>query len=477
MIDLDALIDYALSGEVDNPFIEPDAVTFLESFVYDPDAIGGTRTIELHEEVKHVIRTMTARDDNGFLYSTWIYSAPKKSAKTTNSAGLGLWWAWQVPNGHVYIVANDLKQADSRMFRIIKHSIEAHPVMRHHAKVVNYKITLSNGTIIEAIPCDPKGEAGLNPTAILYTEAWGLMGNKAEQMWSEMALSPTRVGNSFKLVESYAGYSGQSTVLERLYKSVVEAGQLIDAAHEIYTSATAIAYWCTRRFLWWQTNPAALKYYQQEADEKTADEYSRIHDNRWISSQQVFVPYVWWQATEITLPTFDPSEAVVMGVDAAVSGDTFAIVGVTRRRVDGLDHYYKRFSHVFVPPPKGTIDYEEAEKLIKALCQQYYVACVAYDPHQLHDMMTRLTRQGVSWFYSFNQGAPRLTADKMLYDVIKAGRLWHEPSPIDAHIKNANAKLEGDGHKLRIVKRNEHDKIDGAVALSMAVHKLSELAV
>jgi phage terminase large subunit-like protein len=40
---------------------------------------------------------------------------------------------------------------------------------------------------------------------------------------------------------------------------------------------------------------------------------------------------------------------------------------------------------------------------------------------------------------------------------------------------NADAKIDDTGHKLRIVKRQSHLKIDAAVALSMAAYRALEL--
>lgn len=445
-----------------------DPVAFLETFVYDPES---GRLLVLEDEQKVAIRHLTRRDEDGnFLYSTLIYSAPKKSGKTTVSAGLILWHAWQVDRGQTYVIGNDLKQADNRLFRVIEYTVTHHPIMRRFASIKNYNIKLDNGTTIEALPIDPEGEAGAIPTAICFTEMWGFKGRKAELMWTELALSPTKKGQSFKLIETYAGHSGESVVLERLYYSVVKPEYLVDPERELYANPAAgiAAYWCTRRALSWQQDQ---RYYAQEEATKTPDEYRRHHHNEWVASTGAFVQPEWWYACEGPLLPYT-GQPVVIGLDAAVTGDTFAVVGVTKAE----DKIEARFVHVYEPPHGGALDFSVIESDLRQLLQTYNVLCVVYDPYQLHDLATRLSRDLSIWFEPFNQQTPRLKADKALYDRIRESRIVYEHQPIlTAHVLQANAKTDSD--KLRIIKRSDQLKIDAAVALSMAAFKASELSI
>ena len=193
---------------------------FIGAEVYDPDS--GNR-LTLHPEQRAVLEAMSERDEAGnFKHSLWLYSAPKKSAKTTIGAGVALWQAWQVPRGEIYIIGNDQRQADNRMAQIIRYTILNNPKMKSRVNITksSFKIDLDNGTRIDIIPVDPRGESGMNPTGLFWTEAWGAMGARAEMLWSEATLSPTRSGQSFKFVESYAGYSGESPPAQACTRAV-----------------------------------------------------------------------------------------------------------------------------------------------------------------------------------------------------------------------------------------------------------------
>ena len=68
----------------------------------------------------------------------------------------------------------------------------------------------------------------------------------------------------------------------------------------------------------------------------------------------------------------------------------------------------------------------------------------------------------------FPQGGARLEADKLLLDLITQRRIVHAgDETLRQHLANADKKVDSEGRRLRIVKRQHALKIDAAVALSM----------
>ncbi len=99
-----------------------------------------------------------------------------------------------------------------------------------------------------------------------------------------------------------------------------------------------------------------------------------------------------------------------------------------------------------------------------------------YDPFQMHQVAMNLRKQKVPCV-EFNQGPDRLKADTFLWGLFQHNLLDVFPDPIlEAHVKGAIAK-EFENEQLRIVKgtASSTKKVDGAVALSMACYKASEL--
>lgn len=485
-----------------------DVIEWIESRFYIPELRG---PIRLAPYQRAVLREAHRRDETGrFVYNVVVWSDIKKSAKSSIAAAVALDRAYRVEWGSVKLIANDLKQADSRVAFYLRRAIALNVAMAATVKQVRYKTTLPNQATIEAIPIDPAGEAGGNDDLIVFSELWGATTDKALQMWAESTLSPTKFGYSQRWIETYAGYVGESVLLEQLYEANVKPEYRIDLSYteaptdgtqatddtghyhdlsdlEVYAHAGQLCLWNTIPRLEWQTP----EYYAAEEGVQLPNEFLRIHRNQWVSSVSKFVPDEWWMACWEMLPPLDSRESMILAVDAGVSDDNFALVGVTRRNGRTYIRYTKRWE----PPAGGKIDYlgtpefPGPEREIVRLCFKYNVTEVRYDPYQLHDMMTRLgkgvkvnkngnmIREG-EWSFKtvkintveFSQGAPRLEADKQFYDKIRDGRVVHGgDDDLARHIQNANAKTE-DG-RLRIVKRSQALKIDLAVAASTAAYE------
>lgn len=455
------------------PYWQADPADWLETNFYIPELSGPIRLVPYQ---KAVLREAHRQDAAGrFVYNLVIWSDIKKSAKSSIAAAVALYRGFANEWGSVKIVANDLKQADSRVAYYLRRAVTLNPAMKSTVKQINYKTTLPNHTIIEAVPVDPGGEAGGNDDLIIFSELWAARNKAVQQMWTEMTLSPNKFGYSQRWVETYAGYTGESPLLEQLYEQGIR-GQRLDLSFadeagyhdltdlEIYAAGGMLCFWNTRPRCPWQTE----EYYASEAVTILPDEFQRIHRNQWVSSTAKFVPDEWWEVCAGTLPAFSQNEPMILALDAGISDDCFGIVGVSRN--------YVRYSQKWTPPVNGKIDFQGTvdepgpEREVERLCKTYNIKEVRYDPHQLHDMATRLANKLRVPFVEFSQGEDRLRSDKQLYDKIRDKRIIHNGDPdLTEHISNANAKKENE--KLRIVKRTEKLKIDLAVALSMAAYE------
>lgn len=460
-------------------FVNPDPVSWMLEHFRVPET-PDKRFILAPYQIA-CLREALRRDDNGdFVYSVIVWSDIKKSIKSTVSAAVALWMAFNTEWGSIKIVANDLKQADSRAAFYARRCIELNPSMSDVCKVKpsGYLIEFPNRARIEAIPVDPKGEAGGNDDAVIYSELWAADSKAALRLWTETTLSPTKYGRSFRWVETYAGFSGESPILEQLYQAGVREGEMLnlgdfDPSLEVYAnpSARLFCLWNTHPRLSWQTP----QYYAQESATLTPNEFERVHRNHWISSQDKFVPGEWWDACRYnSISPIGPREPIVIAMDAAVEQDCFGIVAVGGRG-DGVN-YDVKYCKKWTPPRHGKLDFvgnednPGPEMEIRRLLDRYYVAEVAYDPYQLEDMAGRLGNDLAAQMYPFKQGQERAIADKQLFDMIRDRRIHHNGDPdLAEHINNANRKAEGD--KIRIIKRSQSLKIDLAVALSMALDR------
>lgn len=428
-------------------------------------------------QLEPLIEAMQLDDAGRYKYNTVLWSWPKKSAKSSIVAAVVDWKCSNYPRSLVRLVANDLKQADSRVGHYLRESIKFSAKTNPERAVIKikpsgYLIEYPNGSRVEMVPIDPTGEAGGNDDLIVYSELHGWKSKAHQDMWAEMTLSPNKFSRSQRWIDTYAGFEGESPILENLYQVGKKQGrELFREGSEIYANEAArlLCVWITRHLLPWQTNEDGRDYYAQEAASLHPNQYRRMHENQWVSSLEAFVQPEWWDACKADTPEFDANTPVVVGMDAGVSNDCFALVGVSRIG----EQTYVRFARVWKPPQGGSIDFsgvDGPESAIRdEITKQYNVVQICYDAYQLHDMSTRLRRDGVAWLYEFKQGEPRLEADKQLHDVIRDKRISHSgQADLSDHVKNANAEINKEDRRLRIVKRAEHLKVDACVALSMA---------
>jgi hypothetical protein len=246
---------------------------------------------------------------------------------------------------------------------------------------------------------------------------------------------------------------------------------------------------------------------QSRAQTLTEKESRVLLEAQWedLTDGQPFLPDIsWWDSCKEKLPPLQPNEPVVLGLDAATgrtasSSDCFAILAVTRhpdrsRSNTTLAVRYAKVWQVRAGQKidyQGTWDYPGPERELLRLCGWEMdadglpvpraegglnVLAVVYDPTELHDMSQRLYKAGVAWFKEFSQGILRNEADRQLLELIKEHRVIHDGDPdLRDHIRNADRKTDDSGHRLRIVKRTDSQKVDLAIALSMASHEALRL--
>ena len=310
-----------------------DPVLWVEKNFYIPELTG---PLELQPYQKAVLRESQRKDENGkFIYSIVVWSDIKKSAKSTIAAAMALYIAHLRQWGSIKVIANDLKQADSRVAYYLRRAIELNPRMRDSIKQVRYKTTIqSNNSTVEALPVDPSGEAGGNDDLIVFSELWAAKNKAIQTMWTESTLSPTKFGYSQRWCETYAGRNGESPILEQLYIQGVKEGRQIDLSYtdksghhhdlsdlEVYANGPLLCLWNTKPRCLWQTP----EYYASEAAVLTPNEFNRVHRNQWTSSVDTFVPPEWWSSCQANIPPIQPKETIVLAMDAGVSDDSFAL--------------------------------------------------------------------------------------------------------------------------------------------------------
>jgi phage terminase large subunit-like protein len=217
-----------------------------------------------------------------------------------------------------------------------------------------------------------------------------------------------------------------------------------------------------------------MAHHMQEYPATPDEAFQQLADTPFLPSMS------WWDACAEALPPLTVNEPCVIGLDAGVKDDNFGLVMVTRHPMRH-DDVAVRHVQVWKPQAGRPVDIRGAggpREVLYALIESWNVVQVCYDPSQLLDLAGDLARDGRVYVSEFGQGPERLQADRLLHDLILQRRIAHPgDAELTTHIGNADAKLDTDGRRMRIVKREQSLKIDLAVALSQAVKRCLDLAL
>jgi hypothetical protein len=447
-----------------------DVVAFIDARVQKNELGQLFRLLDHQRDVLHLV---FAFDVAGRLpYDTIIYACPKKSGKTTINAAITLWWALtqEAPN-EVLVIANDLEQAQGRVFAAMAGLLTHNPGLDPGAKVLTKEIRLSNGTVITAIASEYAGAAGSNHGWTSWDELWGYTSESARRLWEELTPVPTR-RNSVRFITTYAGWEGESRLLWELYTQGVGPEEHPEGQAErrhpewpIYVNREArlCAYWDHEPRLPWQT-PA---YYASQRRTLRPGTYVRLHENRWATSEEAFItPALWDPCVDPGLSPglFGRDRRLFVGVDAATKHDTAAVVAVCW---DG-DRLALAFHRIWQPTPHEPLDLElTIERELRSLHVRYTVQTVRYDPYQLHRSMTSLRNEGLPC-EEYPQTTGNCTAmGQCLFDLLTGQNLrLYQSDEIRQQALNTVSVEHARG--WRIAKDKSNKKIDAIVALAMA---------
>jgi hypothetical protein len=405
----------------------------------------------------------------------------KKEGKSALAGAVGLYMASRKPYQEVVIIASDQDQSRDRVLRCIKFACDTGPLAAH-AKVYKDVIELDNKSLITALPNDWQGAAGGNYSCVLVDEAHAWVYENQRRLFDEMVIPPTQPGG-VRWIASYAGWEGESLLLKEWWDRAL-VGDRLKGDLPIYhnKAASLLAFIDTGPTSWrmpWMTK----QYIEETRESERPNTFRRLWLNEWVTNESQFLPEGAWAACYHPdvkpLAGKDDRRRVVVGADGSTSRDLTALVGVQR---DEAAHTadvifcraWKPVKIAGIRLGKPTIDLAEtigAE--VYRLHEAGQLDAVICDPFQLHSLIIEWEKAGIKVIEMPQTGA-RVESDQALYDAVigKAIRHYNDPT-LNEHMRNAVALETARG--FRLAKEKTSQKIDAAVALSMALHGSSEM--
>jgi hypothetical protein len=260
-------------------------IEFIEDVLIDPET--GEPFAMLDAERTFLQHAFAAGPDGRLLYSELVYACPKKSGKTTFAAIFVITIILLFGGSYAEAIcaANDYEQSVGRVFAAIKRIIECSPLLRGEAKITADKIMIAGATIT-AIPSNYASAAGANPVVTVFDELWAYSLERLRRLFDELVPPPTR-RIACRLTVTYAGFEGESLLLEELYRRGLKQRQI---GANLYAGDGILMFWSHEPAAPWQTD-AWLADMRRSL---RLNQYLRMIENRFVTTESTFIELTAW---------------------------------------------------------------------------------------------------------------------------------------------------------------------------------------
>lgn len=446
----------------------PSGMTLAESWEADP---------WLRDEI--CIPALAKRPDGKPVNRFCWTELPKGAAKTTTGAALMLTEAAMEPATHCYVLAVDEAQAAIALDALAG-LISRYPRLQAAIKQRQNLFTFSNGSRIQIMASHEPSFHGIAATARRVRFVCDEL-----TQWPTPAMYHAALASMAKVADTAAWVLTNAGLLDSWQ---AEARDQLEAAgaHMFISEPGWLPSWVS------QADVDALRA------TLPLPLWRRYFRNEWVSAVEgAAIAAADWDRCRGDIPALDSTTPVVVGIDAATVGDSFAIVAVSRGPRSGSGQaseivpygrhgfallmpakvaepeVWVRAVRIWRPPDGGAIDFRDPYQWLSTFVKEHNVLCIAYDVWQLHSWAEDFRREHRVWLEEFPQGPQRAQADADLLQLIRARRLRHDGNAeLRSHALAASLRLQiAEDSRARFVKSHAAKKIDGLVSLSMASHQ------
>jgi phage terminase large subunit-like protein len=281
---------------------------------------------------KWLLRSLYERNDvTGRLrYRRALIGLPRKQGKSLMMSAVGVYGMIAGESGsEVYAVANDRQQARI-IFNEAKQQIVNSPLLAAESKVYRDAIEMPRfGSVFRVLSSDFKGQAGLNPSLVLFDELWG---QNNSDLYDQMTLGSGARIEPLTVSITTAGYD-----LDSLAGKLYQYGKQV-AAGEVEDDQFGFWWWeapedckVDDRKAWQVSNPNLAEGLLDPDDLAVAVKQTsemgmrRWRLNQWVRSQESWLPAGAWEQCRDTRE-LQADLPIYVGIDMALKHDSIAVV-------------------------------------------------------------------------------------------------------------------------------------------------------
>jgi phage terminase large subunit-like protein len=489
------------------PVTAADVIAFIETVCFVPEGKFVGQPLRLQEWQKDILRAIY---DNPHGTRRAIVSMGRKNAKTTLAACLLLAHlcgppARNRPNSELYSAAQSRDQA-AIIFSLAAKMVRLNPILARAVRIQETAKTLACpelGTRYRALSAEATTAFGLSPSLIIHDELGRVRGPRsplyealetavgAQEAPLSIVISTQAAtdGDLLSILIDDALRGCDPTTVVRLYTAPPELDPFSEEA--IRAANPALDVFMNKR----EVLAMAADAMRMPARE---NEYRNLVLNQRVESSTPFLTVPAWTACGGE-PRDLTGLSVFAGLDLSETADLTALVLGHPDPNDGVWHVRPIFwlpeerlaekaardrapydlwaeQGYLETTPGGSIDYEFVAQRLKDVFEDYQVTKIAFDRWNYPHLRPWLTKAGFSeqilerTFVEFGQGFKSMSpALRDLESLVLGRKLRHGNHPVLAMcIANAIVERDAAGNR-KLSKRRSTGRIDGAVALAMAI--------
>ena len=434
-------------------------------------------------------------------YRTAYIQIGRKNGKSTLASALALYmlFADDERGGEIYSAAGDRQQAGI-VHEIAKGMIVGNPELSKRSKVYrNSIVNESKGNFYQAISSDSKTKHGFNANCIIFDE---LHTQPNRDLWDTLTTSVGSRRQPLTIAITTAGYD-RNSICHEIYKYAkqVESQAVKDETFYSCIYEAEMDDDITDEDVWKKANPnygvSLKKNYMEIESQRAVDvpsyqnTFKRLMLNIWTDSVSVWIPNNEWMEChqEFDYSTLENCDAWG-GLDLASTRDISAFVllfkvdekyivlphlfipeenAKKRSERDGVDYVtWKNQGHI-IATDGDVADYNFIKEKINELSKKYRIQSIAYDRWNASQLVIDLQNDGAN-MDPFGQGFVSMSAPtKELEKLIIGKQIIHNDNPCMNWMLSNVAIQEDPAGNIKIAKNKSKEKVDGMVALVMAL--------
>ena len=483
------------------------AVGFIETFITHTKGELSGQPFLLEDWQKKIVSDLFGwknKKTDLRKYRTAYIQIGRKNGKSTLASALALYmlFADDERGSEIYSAAGDRQQAGI-VHEIAKGMIVANPELSKRSKVYrNSIVNESKGNFYQAISSDSKTKHGFNANCIIFDE---LHTQPNRDLWDTLTTSVGSRRQPLTIAITTAGYD-RNSICHEIYKYAQQVDNQ-SVKDETFYSCIYEAEMdddITDEDVWKKANPnygvSLKKNYMEIESQRAVDvpsyqnTFKRLMLNIWTDSVSVWIPNNEWMEChqEFDYSTLDGKECWG-GLDLASTRDISAFVllfkvdekyivlphlfipeenAKKRSERDGVDYVtWKNQGHI-IATDGDVADYNFIKEKINELSKKYRIQSIAYDRWNASQLVIDLQNDGAN-MDPFAQGFVIMSAPtKELEKLIIGKQIIHNNNPCMNWMLSNVAIQEDPAGNIKIAKNKSKEKVDGLVALVMALGEM-----